>query len=301
MIGLISRTTEPSEVISHTWLFAGSLHISRRNARAVASQHLITMSAQNKFHSHLLRPAIIHILRAQGFHSTRPSVLDTITDLAARYLSLLAQRTAYFVYDRTTTSSNPPDPSDTSASNPDHPTTSPLQTIDASIPTIPDIRLALSSAAVFNATTTASEEVWAELLRKPLSALPAGAQDKERRRRDEEDTLDVQDFLDWITGAANAEIMRIAGLQDENGVVAASAGAAVSAATGGAAAAGGAAGKAVGVEELEERKDDYLALLRKKRSKTGEGSRFAGTALGLSLIHISEPTRLRRSRMPSSA
>jgi len=235
------------------------------------------MSAQNTFHSHLLRPAIIHILRAQGFHSTRPSVLDTITDLAARYLSLLAQRTAYFVYDRTTTPSDPSTP-DTSDAN--QPIPSPLQTIDASIPTIPDIRLALSSASVFNATITASEEVWAELLRKPLSALPAGAQDKERRRRDEEDTLDVQDFLDWITGAANAEIMRIAGLQDENGVVAASAGAAVSAATGGAAAAGGAAGKAVGVEESEERKEDYLALLRKKRSKTGEGSRFAGTALG---------------------
>ena len=31
---------------------------------------------------------------------------------------------------------------------------------------------------------------------------------------------------------------------------------------------------------MEDRKEDYLALLRKKRSKTGEGSRFAGTALG---------------------
>jgi len=232
------------------------------------------MSAQNTFHAHLLRPAIIHILRAQGFHSTRPSVLDTITDLAARYISLLAQRTAYFVYDRTTT------PLDTTNSG--LPTTSCLQNIDAAIPTIPDIRQALSSASVFNNTTTASEEVWAELLRKPLSALPAAAQDKERRRRDEEDTVDVQDFLDWITGAANAEIMRIAGLQDESGVVAATANAAVTAVTAGTSAAGaaGAASKTAAVEDAEDRKEDYLSLLRKKRSKTGEGSRFAGTALG---------------------
>jgi len=230
------------------------------------------MSAQNTFHSHLLRPAIIHILRAQGFHSTRPSVLDTITDLAARYLSLLAQRTAYFVYDRTTTPS--------ATLNPDLPNTSSLQNIDAAIPTIPDVRQALSSASVFNNTATASEEVWAELLRKPLSSLPTAAQDKERRRRDEEDTIDVQDFLDWITGAANTEIMRIAGLQDESGVVAATANAAATAATAGSIAAGGAASKAAAVEDVEDRKEDYLALLRKKRSKTGEGSRFAGTALG---------------------
>lgn len=42
----------------------------------------------------LLRPCILHILRAAGYHSTRPSVLDTLTDLAARYLLLLATTTA---------------------------------------------------------------------------------------------------------------------------------------------------------------------------------------------------------------
>lgn len=48
---------------------------------------------QALYHS-LLRPCILHILRAAGYHSTRPSVLDTLTDLAARYLFLLAQTTA---------------------------------------------------------------------------------------------------------------------------------------------------------------------------------------------------------------
>lgn len=45
------------------------------------------------FHA-LLRPTILQILRATGYHSTRPAVLDSVTDLAARYLSLLCENTA---------------------------------------------------------------------------------------------------------------------------------------------------------------------------------------------------------------
>ncbi|KPM45457.1 hypothetical protein AK830_g1059 [Neonectria ditissima] len=45
------------------------------------------------FHA-LLRPSILQVLRATGYHSTRPAVLDSLTDLAARYLSLLCQATA---------------------------------------------------------------------------------------------------------------------------------------------------------------------------------------------------------------
>lgn len=45
------------------------------------------------FHA-LLRPSILQVLRATGYHSTRPAVLDSLTDLAARYLSLLCQTTA---------------------------------------------------------------------------------------------------------------------------------------------------------------------------------------------------------------
>lgn len=41
----------------------------------------------------LLRPSILHILRAAGYSSTKPSVLDTLTDIAARYLTLLATTT----------------------------------------------------------------------------------------------------------------------------------------------------------------------------------------------------------------
>ncbi|TAQ87392.1 hypothetical protein B7494_g4283 [Chlorociboria aeruginascens] len=52
------------------------------------------MATPLALHHSLLRPCVLHILRAAGFHSTRPSVLDTLTDLAARYMYLLAQSTA---------------------------------------------------------------------------------------------------------------------------------------------------------------------------------------------------------------
>ncbi|KAF3481836.1 bromodomain associated protein [Arthroderma uncinatum] len=45
-------------------------------------------------HISLLRPPVIQILRAAGFHSTRPAVVDTLTDMASRYLLLLASATA---------------------------------------------------------------------------------------------------------------------------------------------------------------------------------------------------------------
>lgn len=37
---------------------------------------------------------MLHILRAVGYHATKPDVLDTIVDLAARYLSMLASKAA---------------------------------------------------------------------------------------------------------------------------------------------------------------------------------------------------------------
>lgn len=48
----------------------------------------------NALYNSLLRPSILHILRAAGFHATRPAVLDTLVDIAIRYLTLLATRTA---------------------------------------------------------------------------------------------------------------------------------------------------------------------------------------------------------------
>jgi transcription initiation factor TFIID subunit 3 len=52
------------------------------------------MATPPALHHSLLRPVVLHILRAAGYHSTRSSVLDVVTDLAARYMFILAQTTA---------------------------------------------------------------------------------------------------------------------------------------------------------------------------------------------------------------
>lgn len=49
--------------------------------------------APTLFHA-LLRPCVLQILRSTGYHSTKPAVLDSLTDLATAYLSLLCERTA---------------------------------------------------------------------------------------------------------------------------------------------------------------------------------------------------------------
>ena len=54
------------------------------------------MTTPHALHHSLLRPCVLHILRAAGYHSTRPSVLDTVTDIAGRYMSLLATAAAKY-------------------------------------------------------------------------------------------------------------------------------------------------------------------------------------------------------------
>ncbi|CAG8975529.1 hypothetical protein HYALB_00012244 [Hymenoscyphus albidus] len=39
----------------------------------------------------LLRPCVLHVLRAAGFHSTKPSVLDAFTDIVARFMVTIAE------------------------------------------------------------------------------------------------------------------------------------------------------------------------------------------------------------------
>ena len=50
--------------------------------------------SSHELHTSLLRPTVLHILRAAGFQAARPAVVDTFVDLAARYLTLLGESTA---------------------------------------------------------------------------------------------------------------------------------------------------------------------------------------------------------------
>lgn len=141
--------------------------------------------SQNDLFISLLRPAVLHILRATGFHHGKPSAVDTVVDLTARYLSLLAERTAYNAY------SNHND----------------------LVPNITDVRMAMQDCGLLVPTMTAAEELWKEMLRKPLDEYndETSARDMEKERRDTEDTADVKDFIEWVTGEQNKEIRRIAG------------------------------------------------------------------------------------------
>ncbi|KAF2869270.1 hypothetical protein BDV95DRAFT_576947 [Massariosphaeria phaeospora] len=190
------------------------------------------MSSDDVFHT-LLRPAILHILRASGFHSAKPSVIDTLIDLTSGYLSLLASRTAYNAY------SNHNDLT----------------------PDISDVRMAMQDCGLLVPSLTASEELWAEFLRKPLEEYDeeTGARAKEEKRRDLEDTADVTEFIEWFSGAHNKEISRIAGTLKL---------------------------PPTATEQLETLElEDYLTTLMKKHSKTGVESRFQGTVLG----HSADP------------
>ncbi|KAL9073970.1 MAG: hypothetical protein Q9161_002592 [Pseudevernia consocians] len=188
----------------------------------------------NPLHPSLLRPPILHILRAAGFTSTRPSVLDTLVDLAARYLTLLAAHTARHALLR-----HP---------SPPHQPPSPNTT------TITEVRLALQDAgALYPQMGTMEEQALAE-----------------------EDTRGIDAFISWCTGPGALEIRRVAGLTPDPSTTttatidpSANADANANAAT---------TETMVGGEKME----DFLTLLKKKHARTrdGEESRWAGTALG---------------------
>lgn len=191
-------------------------------------------------HRALLRPAIVHILRAAGFHSTKPSVLDTVTNLAERYLTLLASTTAAHAR----SSHNDP------------------------VPTITDVRMALADCGALSPLSGAAEEDWRERMRRPMAEIEAPVNggmtraQAERKRREEEDLKDVRDFVRWFESPQHAEMRRVAGLTPD------------------ASAAGAAAGPAIGVGGGVMQAEDYLQVLKSKQGKSTVEMRYQGTALG---------------------
>lgn len=193
------------------------------------------MSSQaSDIHRALLRPAIIHTLRAAGFHSTKPSVLDTLVNLAERHILLLASTTAQHAW----SSHNDP------------------------VPTITDVRMALSDCGVLIPYNDPSEESWKERMRKPLrevADVPQAGKARmtaEKRKRDEEDTKDVREFTKWYDSSQYREIKRVAGIIPDESI----------------------ARMGVGGQMMQG--DDFFTALKKKLSKAADDSRLQGTALG---------------------
>ncbi|KAK0306861.1 hypothetical protein LTR01_006157 [Friedmanniomyces endolithicus] len=152
-------------------------------------------------HRALLRPPILHLLRAAGFHSTKPSVLDTLTDLAERHLLLLAATTARYA--------------DLHHNDP--------------VPTVTDVRMALAECGSLIPVESATEEVWREVCRRPVGEMGrvageglmggagggAARERAEKRKRDDEDVRDVVGFTGWFEGVEHAEARRVAGMEGE--------------------------------------------------------------------------------------
>ncbi|KAK1636586.1 bromodomain associated domain-containing protein [Colletotrichum phormii] len=196
------------------------------------------------FHA-LLRPAVLQILRATGYHAARPVVLDAVTELAARYMFALCQATARHAGDNDPQGEAGPGIVDVRMA---------LQELGA-VP--PDDMLAEGRGAILGEILDSLDEEGAELAAAAAAAaVPDGEGDlamatpmavAERGRERErivEDTRGVDEFIKWFSGPRNKAIREAA----------------------------------VGDGELEL--GDYLNVLKKKHSKTGEDSKYHGTIIG---------------------
>lgn len=126
-------------------------------------------------HAALLRPAVLQILRAAGFGYARLAVVDTMTDLAARYLLLLASSTAQNA----------------------------LNSHNYEIPTIQDVRTAMTQAGAFVPQMSVVEEGLKGDVEVDGVMVPF------------EDLRGVERFVNWAHGPVNKEIRRIAGFGDD--------------------------------------------------------------------------------------
>ncbi|KAL2158486.1 hypothetical protein VTH06DRAFT_4253 [Thermothelomyces fergusii] len=139
------------------------------------------------FHA-LLRPAVLQILRATGYHAAKTSVIDSVTDLAARYFLHICHLTAVFATHNNeglppSPSPSPPPPGGGGAA-PSAAEANPA----VPAPTVVDVRMALQRAGALLPERIAEEQEYVG----------------------EEDTRGVDSFIAWAMGPVNREIARIA-------------------------------------------------------------------------------------------
>lgn len=133
------------------------------------------------------------------------------------------------------------------------------------VPTITDVRMALSDCGVLIPLDDPAEQAWKERLRIPLTELAApenGGRTRvvaEKRKREDEDTRDIRDFTRFYDSTQFREIKRVAAPEVTSAML-----------------------PAVGVGGGVVRSEDFLTILKKKHSKTGDDPRLQGTVLGRS-------------------
>ncbi|ROT37407.1 hypothetical protein SODALDRAFT_195894 [Sodiomyces alkalinus F11] len=209
------------------------------------------------FHA-FLRPCVLQILRATGYHAARPVVIDTFTELAARYLLSLCHATSAHALDNASTTAAAAAAVTSDGLNDDEETQPYDSPINPSI-TIVNVRMALEEAGAFairerflEPDPGTEQQRQHEQLHQEQRKFILGSD----RDRMAEDTRGVDEFIAWFSGSKCRAIreMVIAGLGD--GVVTA------------------------GTAEGDSSATDYLNALLSKHSKSTEDFKFHGTILG---------------------
>lgn len=167
------------------------------------------------FHA-FLRPCILQVLRATGYHAARPVVIDTFTELAARYLlSLCHATTAHALNNNSSVAAVAAADAAAEADEEAPPHDPP---INPSI-TIVDVRMALEEAGAFaikerflEPDQGTEQRRQHEQLHQEQRNFIVGAD----RDRTAEDVRGVEEFIAWFSGSRCRAIreMVIAGLGD---------------------------------------------------------------------------------------
>ncbi|KAI0395071.1 hypothetical protein F5Y17DRAFT_223428 [Xylariaceae sp. FL0594] len=229
----------------------------------------------SEIHLALLRPAILQILRAQGYYASTPRTIDCLTELAGHYIYIISKRAAQHA-----TLNNYMGPPGT--------------------PEVVDVRMALEECGALCPSSSAPPP--------PPRPPPPTSPRRRRSRRDSsrrrsqpenhddgssaleegeeegdssgivcwdeleavEDTRGVDEFIRWAMGRKNQRIRKVAGVVAPPSVIAAD---------------------VEGEEGMSEevRPTDYLDALKRKHNKTDQDSKYAGTILGRPIDHGEVP------------
>lgn len=66
---------------------------------ASSSAHPARAPSAAEIHHALLRPVILQILRAQGYYTSTPRTIDTLTELAGNYITAISKQVVYHAAD----------------------------------------------------------------------------------------------------------------------------------------------------------------------------------------------------------
>ena len=229
-----------------------------------------------------MRPAVLQIFRAAGFHNTSSAVLDVATDLTLRYLMLLAAKTAHYAannhepnlknYQRDETSSGSSTGSNSDRAD-SHDYDYDYDYTGEAI-TIQDVRMAMMDLGALRPQMSILEE----RARKPVSidGVWGDESSEQLRKVPYEDMRGTNAFLKWAKGPINQEIRRIAGLATVASNIGGTAAAAGRGVIGAAPSSGAADAMEVGI--ALDKNEDYL---------TGKGCVFYSAPFLLFSKHIS--------------